>query len=55
MEEGEASSSLFPNVRWNRIDVAVHWTVHELPRLSPEPEMGTRTIALAKPSQQFTN
>lgn len=40
MEAGEASGSLFPNVRWNRIDDAVRWAVHELRRLCPEPEMG---------------
>jgi transposase-like protein len=32
-------------VVWNRIDDAVRWTVHELRRLCPEPEFGTRAIA----------
>ncbi|HAI10743.1 MAG TPA: hypothetical protein DCM28_03505 [Phycisphaerales bacterium] len=45
MENGDPTGSLFPKVRWNRIDDAVRWAVHELRRLCPEPEMGTRTIA----------
>ncbi len=45
MENGDPSDSLFPKVRWNRIDDTVRWAVHELRRLCPEPEMGTRTIA----------
>lgn len=44
-EKGDSSGALFPMVRWNRIDDAVRWAVHELRRLCPEPEMGTRTIA----------
>ena len=44
-EKGDSSGALFPKVRWNRIDDAVRWAVHELRRLCPEPEMGTRTIA----------
>lgn len=32
-------------VVWNRIDDAVRWAVHELRRLCPEPEFGTRSIA----------
>ncbi|MEM9420564.1 MAG: integrase core domain-containing protein [Planctomycetota bacterium] len=31
--------------RWNRIDDVVKWATHELRRLCPEPEFGTRTIA----------
>ena len=46
MEYGDPTNSLFPKVRWNRIDDAVRWAVHELRQLCPEPEMGTRTIAL---------
>ena len=45
MEYGDPTNSLFPKVRWNRIDDAVRWAVHELRRLCPEQEMGTRTIA----------
>ncbi len=45
MQNGDPSGSLFPKVRWNRIDDAVRWAVHELRRLCPEPEMGTRSIA----------
>ena len=45
MENGGPSGALFPKVRWNRIDDAVRWAVHELRQLCPEPEMGTRTIA----------
>jgi len=32
-------------VVWNRIDDAIRWAVHELRRLFPEPEFGTRWIA----------
>jgi transposase InsO family protein len=32
-------------VVWNRIDDSVRCAVHELPRLCPEPEFGTRSIA----------
>tara|TARA_Y100000589_G_scaffold62765_1_gene53998 strand:+ start:11357 stop:12409 length:1053 start_codon:yes stop_codon:yes gene_type:complete len=45
MENGDPTCSLFPMVRWNRIDDAVRWVVHELRHLYPEPEMGTRTFA----------
>jgi len=31
---------------WNRLHEAVRWTVHEIRRLCPEREFGTRTIAL---------
>ncbi|MEM1109809.1 MAG: hypothetical protein AAGH99_14075 [Planctomycetota bacterium] len=31
--------------RWNRIDDIVKWATHELRRLCPKPEFGTRTIA----------
>ncbi|MAX25178.1 MAG: hypothetical protein CMJ19_11810 [Phycisphaeraceae bacterium] len=44
-EKGDSSGALLPKVRWNRIDDAVRWAVHELRRLCPEPEMGTRSIA----------
>lgn len=30
---------------WNRIHESVRWLVHEMRRLCPEPEFGTRTIA----------
>ncbi len=36
---------LLGDVPWNRIHDAVRWAVHELRRLCPEPEIGTRTIA----------
>ncbi len=39
------SSHLFTGPVWNRIHDAVRWTVHELRRLCPELEVGTRTIA----------
>ena len=42
----EGSKSLLPQISWNRMDDAVRWAVHELRQLCPEPEMGTRTIAL---------
>ena len=45
MENGNPTCSLFPKIRWNRIDDAVRWAVHKLRQLCPEPEMGTRTIA----------
>ena len=45
IEKGDPSDSLFPKVRWNRIDDAARWAVHELRQLCPEPEMSTRTIA----------
>ena len=32
-------------VVWNRIDDVIRWAVHELRRLCPEPEFGTRWIA----------
>jgi len=31
---------------WNRLHEAVRWTVHEIRRICPEREFGTRTIAL---------
>jgi transposase-like protein len=44
--EGKVQSSLLAGVLvWNRIDDAVRWAVHELRRLCPEPEFGTRSIA----------
>tara|TARA_B100000683_G_scaffold87447_1_gene86250 strand:+ start:397 stop:975 length:579 start_codon:yes stop_codon:yes gene_type:complete len=42
----EGSKSLLPKISWNRMDDAVRWAVHELRQLCPEPEMGTRTIAM---------
>ena len=39
------SSHLFTGPVWNRIHDAIRWTVHELRRLCPERECGTRTIA----------
>ena len=39
------SSTLLDVPRWNRIDDAVRWAVHELRRLCPAPEFGTRTMA----------
>ena len=44
--EGKGRPSLLDRaVVWNRIDDAVRWTIHELRRLCPEPEFGTRSIA----------
>ena len=39
------SSRLFTGPIWNRLHDAVRWTVHELRRLCPQAECGTRTIA----------
>ena len=44
-EGRQTSSSLLGRLPWNKIDDAVRWAVHELRRLCPEPEFGTRTIA----------
>ncbi|MCC6679477.1 MAG: DDE-type integrase/transposase/recombinase [Phycisphaeraceae bacterium] len=44
--EGRGNDRLLtPAIVWNRIDDVVRWAVHELRRLCPEPEFGTRTIA----------
>ena len=44
--EGKGRPSLLDGaVVWNRIDDAVRWAVHELRRLFPEPEFGTRSVA----------
>jgi transposase len=44
--EGKGRPSLLAGaVVWNRIDEAVRWAAHELRRLCPEPEFGTRSIA----------
>ena len=44
--EGKGRPSLLNGaVVWNRIDDAVRWAAHELRRLCPEPEFGTRSIA----------
>jgi transposase len=44
--EGKGRPSLLAGaVVWNRIDDVVRWAVHELRRLCPEPEFGTRSIA----------
>jgi len=44
--EGKGRSSLLAGaVVWNRIDDAVRWAIHELRRLCPEPEFGTRSMA----------
>ena len=44
--EGKGRPSLLAGALvWNRIDEAVRWAVHELRRLCPEPEFGTRSIA----------
>ena len=44
--EGRGNDSLLtPAVVWNKIDDVVRWATHELRRLCPEPEFGTRTIA----------
>jgi len=44
--EGRRRSSLLAGALvWNRIDEVVCWAVHELRRLCPEPEFGSRSIA----------
>lgn len=44
--EGKGQPNLLNGaVVWNRIDDAVRWAIHELRRLCPEPEFGTRSIA----------
>ncbi len=44
--EGHGNSRLLARVIvWNRLDDAVRWTVHELRRLCPEKEFGSRTLA----------
>ena len=45
LRTGGESSRLFTGPVWNHLHDAVRWTVHELRRLCPEPECGTRTIA----------
>lgn len=44
-EKGRAER-LLGEPPWNRLHEAVLWTVHEIRRLCPEREFGTRTIAL---------
>ena len=42
--EGRGRVSLLADaIPWNRIDDAVRWSIHQLRRLCPEPELGTRT------------
>jgi len=44
--EGRGNAGLFADaIVWNRIDDVVRWTVHELRRLCPQPELGSRAIA----------
>jgi transposase len=44
--EGRGNASLFTDaIVWNRLDDALRWTMHELRRLCPHPEFGTRSIA----------
>ena len=44
--EGRGNVRLFSDaIVWNRTDDLVRWTVHELRRLCPQPELGTRSIA----------
>ena len=44
--EGSGKPSLLAGaIVWNRMDDAVRWAAHELRRLCPEPEFGTRTMA----------
>ena len=45
MDGRKPSNSLLAEVPWNKIDDAIRWAVHELRRLCPEPEFGTRTMA----------
>jgi transposase-like protein len=42
--EGD-SARLFTAPAWNRIHDAVRWTVQEIRRVCPEPEVGSRSIA----------
>ena len=44
--EGQGKANLLEEaVVWNQIDDVVRWAVHELQRLCPDPEFGTRAIA----------
>jgi transposase len=44
--EGRGNTRLLsPAIAWNRVDDLIRWAVHELRRLCPESEFGTRTIA----------
>ncbi|MGC8541311.1 MAG: transposase [Phycisphaerae bacterium] len=44
--EGNGKPNLLAGaIVWNRMDDAVRWAAHELRRLCPEPEFGTRTMA----------
>ena len=44
--EGRGRVSLLADaIPWNRIDDDVRWSIHQLRRLCPEPELGTRTLA----------
>jgi putative transposase len=44
--EGRGNSRLLTDaIAWNRIDDLLRWAVHELRRLCPQPELGTRAIA----------
>ena len=45
VEGRRESGRLLGDLPWNRVHDAVRWAVHELRRLCPEPEIGTRTIA----------
>ncbi|MEM1109975.1 MAG: integrase core domain-containing protein [Planctomycetota bacterium] len=45
IEGKREATALLGQPRWNRIDDVIRWATHELRRLCPEPEFGTRTIA----------
>ncbi len=45
VEGRRESGRLLGDLPWNRVHDAVRWAVHELRRLCPEPEIGTRTVA----------
>lgn len=45
LRDRSRSEQLFAEPPWNRLHTAVRWTVHEIRRLCPEREFGTRTIA----------
>ena len=45
IEGGEHTRLLAGAIVWNKIDDVVRWAVHELQRLCPESEFGTRSIA----------
>ncbi|MFH1021759.1 MAG: DDE-type integrase/transposase/recombinase [Planctomycetota bacterium] len=43
----ENVGTFFGNMPWNRIADGVRWLVHEIRAICPEPEFGTRSVAIA--------